>query len=79
MVLSGKYEYGASNNLELDALKEVVTFKMLERLRETEGGVYTPSVRVNYSKYPESRYAFLISFGCAPASREKVIAAPRTN
>jgi zinc protease len=75
MVLSGKYEYGASNNLELDALKEVVTFKMLERLRETEGGVYTPSVRVNYIKYPESRYAFLISFGCAPANREKLIAA----
>jgi len=75
MVLSGKYEYNVSNNLELDALKEVITFRMLERLRETEGGVYTPSVRVNYSKYPQSRYVFLISFGCAPANREKLIAA----
>lgn len=33
------------------------------------------SVRVNYSKYPQSRYAFLISFGCAPANREKLVAA----
>ncbi|WP_233268865.1 M16 family metallopeptidase [Mucilaginibacter lacusdianchii] len=75
MILSGRYDYNMENNLRLDALKEIIGFRMLDRLRESEGGVYTPGVRVNYSKSPQSRYAFFVNFGCSPANREKLLAA----
>jgi zinc protease len=36
--------------------------------------VYSPSVRVSYNKYPRSRYAFVVAFGCAPANADGLIA-----
>lgn len=75
MVLSGAYQYSPENNVKLEALKEVINFRLLERLRESEGGVYTPGIRVAYSKYPQARYSFNINFDCAPENREKLIAA----
>lgn len=74
LVLSGKFEYSLANNIELEALKEVLEIRLLERLREEEGGVYTPSVQVSSGKFPQPRYSFGISFGCSPQNVEKLIA-----
>jgi zinc protease len=75
LIFSGDYDYNEANNLQLDALEEVLNIKMIERLREKEGGVYSPSVRAGYSKIPAGRYTINISFGCAPANVDKLIAA----
>ncbi|RYE19520.1 MAG: insulinase family protein, partial [Sphingobacteriaceae bacterium] len=64
-----------ANNLQLDALEEILNIKLIERLREKESGVYSPSVRISYSKIPDSRYNATVSFGCAPENVEKLIAA----
>jgi zinc protease len=74
LVLSGKFDYSLANNIELEALKEVLEIRLLERLREEEGGVYTPSVQVSSVKFPQSRYSFGISFGSSPENVEKLIA-----
>ncbi|SEN10611.1 zinc protease [bacterium A37T11] len=74
LVLSGKYDYGYEENLKMDALKECLEIRLLERLREEESGVYSPSAQVSVSKYPDSRFSLVISFGCAPANVEKLIA-----
>jgi zinc protease len=71
---SGPYEYNVSNNLTMDALAEALQIRLIERLREEESGVYSPSVSARYSKIPVSRYTYNISFGCAPANVEKLIA-----
>jgi zinc protease len=75
LYLHGDFEYTAENNVQLDALKTALEIKILERLREKESGVYSPEVGLSVSKYPSSHYYFNISFSCATANVEKLIAA----
>lgn len=75
LVFSGDYPFSAKENLKLTALQEILQYRLTERLREQEGGVYTPSVHVSYTKFPKSRYSFTINFGCAPVNTEKLISA----
>ena len=73
LVISGDYDYNAQNNLSLRALSDVLQIKVLQHLREDQGEVYSPQVQVSYNKYPGSRYAFNIAFGCAPANVDHLI------
>ena len=74
LVFSGDYVYNQENNNQLEALAEVLNIKLIERLREDEGGVYGVGARASYSKYPQNRYSLNISFGCGPENVEKLIA-----
>jgi zinc protease len=74
LVYSGKFDYTAENKINLDALKETLEIRLLQRLREDESGVYSPAVFVNTSKYPQSRYSFFIQFGCAPKNVDRLVA-----
>ncbi|MDP9081306.1 MAG: insulinase family protein [Bacteroidota bacterium] len=73
MVFSGAYDYNDLNNIQIDALEEVLQIRLLDRLREKDGGTYAPGVRANYKKVPNSRYSFTISFTCAPADIDKLV------
>ncbi|MEO6851106.1 MAG: insulinase family protein, partial [Mucilaginibacter sp.] len=73
LVFSGDYNFNGENNLQMDALKEILSIKLIERLREKEGGAYAPGVRASRSKFPESRYSLTVLFGCAPANVDKLI------
>jgi zinc protease len=74
LVLSGAFDYSRNEVVSLDALKEVLQIRMIERLREDESGVYSPSVVVNTEKNPQGRYTLVISFGCAPVNADKLVA-----
>ncbi len=74
LILSGKYQFSAQENLVMDALSQVLEIRLLERLREEESGVYTPQSSVGYVKYPDPRFALNISFGCAPENVDRLIA-----
>jgi zinc protease len=74
LLFSGDYTYNQGNNNQLDALAEVLNIKLIERLREDEGGVYGVNADASYSKFPNNRYSLSISFGCAPENVEKLIA-----
>ena len=73
LVWSGKFKYSQSNQYAMDALKEVLTIRLLERLREEESGVYTPSASLNISKLPQERFSLIVNFGCAPLNVDKLI------
>src|SRR5690606_2646185 len=73
LVFSGDYTYNERNNNQLDALAEVLSIKLIERLREDEGGVYGVGARASYSKLPQGRYSITITFGSAPENVEKLI------
>ena len=73
LVFSGDYDYNEANNIQVDALEEILNIKLIERLREQESGVYAPGVRAGYHKIPGGRYTFTISFGCAPENVDKLI------
>ncbi|MDB5131181.1 MAG: peptidase [Mucilaginibacter sp.] len=73
LVFSGDYDYIETNNIQLDALEEILQIKLTERLREQESGTYSPGVRASYRKIPAGRYSFTIAFECAPANVDKLI------
>jgi zinc protease len=72
---SGDYTFHFTNNTQLAALGAVLQYRMTERIRELEGGAYTPSAGASYNKLPRSRYLISIGFTCAPQNVEKLIAA----
>lgn len=73
LIFSGTYHYSNPENNKLEALADLLTIKLIEKLREEESGVYGVGAYARYSKYPHNRYAISISFGCAPANVEKLI------
>ncbi|TSD64861.1 insulinase family protein [Inquilinus sp. KBS0705] len=73
MVYSGDYVFNDANNLQMDALEEVLNIKLIQRLREQESGVYAPGVRASYQKNPAGRYSITISFTCSAANVDKLI------
>ena len=75
LVFSGDYDYNEVNNIQVDALEAILQIKLDERLREKEAQTYSPGVRASYRKIPNGRYSFTISFECAPANVDKLIAA----
>ena len=74
MIFTGTFDYNTENLIRLDALKETLEIRLLERLREDESGVYSPSAHVSASKFPHSRYGFVVNFGCAPQNVDKLVA-----
>ncbi|MCC8411259.1 insulinase family protein [Mucilaginibacter sp. UR6-1] len=74
-VISGNFAYDTQNLLYLDLLRAALESRLLGRLREKEGGIYTPSVMVSPVKEPVNFYAFTIAFQCDPARMEELITA----
>ena len=64
--------YDPEEALELDALGEVLTIKLVEQLREEIGGVYGVGANGNLRKYPYANANFSISFPCGPDNVEKL-------
>jgi len=69
----GKFDYLNENVLQMEALKEILQIRLLERLREEESGVYSPAVYLNTAKLPDACYSFVVSFGCDPHNVKKLI------
>ncbi|RZL14018.1 MAG: insulinase family protein, partial [Pedobacter sp.] len=75
LYLHGPYTYSVENRLELEALRSALEFKILERLREKESGVYSPNVSISIQRTPSHYYALNISFSSSKENVEKLIAA----
>jgi zinc protease len=73
MIFSGEYEYSPENNVQIEALQEVLQIKLIEALREEEGGVYGVGVSESTDKFPSGRYRMQISFGCGPENVDKLV------
>lgn len=74
VMLHDDYTYNAVNNLAIKALGEILEVKIVQHLREEESEVYSPSVQSAYHKLPDSRFAYLINFGCAPKNVDHLVA-----
>jgi zinc protease len=72
IVMSKPFEYTQKNLLELAMLKEIISIKLIEVIREKMSGVYSPQVAINPTHYPQSKFQFMVMFGCAPKSANKL-------
>jgi len=71
-VYQGETTYDAKEDYALSSLGEILTIKLIEKLREEEGGVYGVGARGNINKIPYGWYSFSISFPCGPENVEKL-------
>ena len=71
---SGNFKCNTAEKVTIDALRECLEIRLLERLREDESGVYSPGAFAQTFKYPKNRYLFGVEFGCGPQNAEKLIA-----
>ncbi|MEP0265999.1 insulinase family protein [Dokdonia sp.] len=67
--------YDRETELAANALGEVLTIKLVEKLREEEGGVYGVGARGSLSKITFVDFDFSISFPCGPENVDKLVAA----
>lgn len=67
IILHGPIEYNRAERFALDAVREVLTVRLRDALREALGGTYGVSVGASTSRYPRAEYSFTIDFGADPA------------
>ncbi|EDP70288.1 putative zinc protease [Flavobacteriales bacterium ALC-1] len=72
LIYRGETKYDVNEARAMNAVGEVLSIKLIEKLREEEGGVYGAGARGSISKMPYGRYNFSISFPCAPENAEKL-------
>jgi len=72
IVMSGKFDWNDKNRMELRMLKEILSIKLLEVIREKMSGVYSPQVQLMMDKYPRSEYSIMTIFGCSPKNTGKL-------
>jgi zinc protease len=75
IIWNGETKYDPEKDFAMEALGEILTIKLVEQLREEEGGVYGVGARGNISKIPYGSYNFSISFPCGPENVDKLTAA----
>jgi zinc protease len=68
---SGPYEYTFKNNLNMNAMCDMLTIALRENLREDQGGTYGISCYPSLSIYPEQKYQLNVYFGCSPDNVDK--------
>ena len=56
----------------LQSLGEILSIKLIEKLREEEAGVYGVGARGGLNKIPYGSYGFTISFPCGPENVTKL-------
>jgi len=69
----GETEYDEKESMAIKALGEVLTIKLIEKLRESESGVYGVGANGGMSKEPYGDYNFRIQFPCGPENYEDLI------
>lgn len=75
MYFSGDAEYVRENALELAYLGEILTNKLIERLREEMGGVYGVGASGSMGIFPVPNFSFSVGFPCSPEEVDNLIAA----
>ncbi len=72
MSFRGETEYNGKENHMLKSLGEILSIKLIEKLREEEAGVYGAGARGSMNKIPYGSYNFSISFPCGPENVTKL-------
>ncbi|MCU0393576.1 MAG: insulinase family protein, partial [Thermoflexibacter sp.] len=72
LVFSGEAAYSRKEAYLLSSLAELLNIKLIESVREDQGGVYGINAFCALNKFPYSNYTCQIQFPCAPENVEKL-------
>lgn len=75
MQFTGDAEYSEAEQLKMSMLIELMNIKLIERLREDLGGMYSGGMGGSISKNPYGNYTIGSSVPCGPENVDKLIAA----
>ncbi|MDR2824620.1 MAG: insulinase family protein [Prevotellaceae bacterium] len=65
-------KYDETEEMNFEALSEVIDIKMTEILREQEGGIYSAGTRATYEKVPYANYDLMFYIPTGPVQAEKM-------
>jgi zinc protease len=66
LVMSGDFEWNPKNLVMITMIKEIISIKLIEVIREQLSGVYSPQVMLQPKHFPKSKFNFIVLFGCSP-------------
>lgn len=69
------YNWDLPTRQSLSFFGDIMEIKLLEKIREEMGGVYSPSVQVSLERYPKTDAALMVLFGCDPQRTDEITAA----
>ncbi len=72
IIYRGEASYNDKDALAIKTIGEILSIKMIEKLREEAQGVYSPRVGARMNKDIYDTYSLNISFGCGPENAEKL-------
>jgi zinc protease len=72
IVMSEKIEWNEKTVLNMNMIKEILSIKLIEVIREKMSGVYSPQVMVNLEQYPKPNFQLIVMFGCSPKTTDKL-------
>jgi zinc protease len=72
MVWTGETEYNSKEKMNLQALIEVLNIKVIEKLREELGGMYSGGLGGDMQKRPYSHYSISAMIPCGPENVDKL-------
>jgi zinc protease len=72
MVWKGDFTWNDKDRQSFIMLMNILNIKCRESMREDQGGVYGVSISGSPSKYPQSRYSIMATWGCNPENITKL-------
>lgn len=72
IAFSENIEWNAENEMMIDVISQSLDIELIETIREKMGGVYSPMMQMEASKYPESSFVTLVMFSCDPKNTDKL-------
>ena len=75
MQFTGETEFSENEQLKMNMLVELMNIKLIEKLREDLGGMYSGGMNGSLSKYPYANYTIGSSVPCGPENVDKLVKA----
>lgn len=63
-LIHGEHKHSLRERFVFFIMRDLIQGRLLKKLREEMGMIYSPFVRVNYTSYPREMYAFQIEYSC---------------
>jgi zinc protease len=72
LVMPETFVWNEKNVLCMNMIREIISIKLIEQIREKMSGVYSPQVMVNLDQYPTPTVQLMVMFGCSPKTTDKL-------